>query len=92
MRESVYERESVCVCKRERERICVCVCVRERERMCARMRVYERERECVFVCVRVCKAYGLIYACVSSQTNQLFLDLICYFLFFLLSFLPILFL
>ena len=46
--------------------------------MCVCMRVYERES----VRARVCKAYGLIYACVFAQTNQLRLDLICYFFLF----------
>ena len=38
----IRERESVCVCVRERERESVCVCV------------CERERECVCVCVSMC--------------------------------------
>ncbi len=44
----VCERESVCVC--ERERACVCVC--ERERACVSLSVCERESACVCVYVR----------------------------------------
>ena len=41
------ERNSVCVC--EREKVCVCACVLERESVC--MCVCARERKCVCVCM-----------------------------------------
>ena len=46
MCERVCERESVCVCERERQSVVrESVCVRERETKCVRESVRERERE-----------------------------------------------